>query len=225
MRTNRTNRANRAILAGVAAATAAPATAQFIGFDEFTGPVTDQYAELALFSSDPGAHCVAVPFGTTHSPPNALSSALDTGEITGAENLYIDFANPITGLSFWAIDASVPGVTARFVVWDFHTVSVTDFVSTGDPLQRIDLTTYPVITRLEIIDITRDPAEAGIAWDSFEFIIVPAPGPAPLVLACVAARRRRRAGPNCPPEGGSAWPLARSRGKPRSCSLRLTRVA
>jgi hypothetical protein len=195
MRTNRTSRANRAILAGVAAATAAPATAQFIGFDEFTGPVTDQYGALALFSADPGALCVAVPFGTTHSPPNALSSALDTGEVTGAENIYIDFANPITGLSFWAIDASVPGVTARFVVWERDVVSVTDFVSLGGSgnNQFIDLSHARAVTRLEIIDITRDPAEAGIAWDSFEFIIVPAPGPLGVLCLCAlgAARRRR----------------------------------
>lgn len=174
------------------AAFAASAPAQFLGFDDFTGPVTDQYASLALFSSDPGAHCESLPLANADSPPNALMSALDTGEITGAENIYIDFTNPICCLSFSAIDADLPGATARFAIWDFHTVTVTDFISTGAPVQRIDLTAYPLITRLEIIDITRDPAEAGIAWDSFEFMIVPAPGALALLgLATLTTRRRR----------------------------------
>lgn len=182
----------RARLAITLAAAAAPAAAQFIGFDEFTGPVTDQYADLALFSSDPGAHCESIPLANANSQPNALTTALDTGEVTGVENIYIDFTQPVCGLTFSAIDATLPGVTARFVVWDFHTVSVTDFISTGAPVQTIDLTAYPVITRLEVIDITHDPAEAGIAWDSFQFIIIPAPAaPATLALGALAIRRRR----------------------------------
>src|SRR5690606_7127456 len=92
----------------------ATATAQFLGFDEFTGPVTDQYADLALFSSDPGAHCESIPLLDADSPPNALTTALDTGGVTGVENIYIDFTQPICCLTFSAIDADLPGVTARF---------------------------------------------------------------------------------------------------------------
>lgn len=182
-----------AYLAAIAAV-ASTASAQFLGFDDFTGPVTDQYADqyadLAIFSSDPSAHCDALL--NADSAPNALMSALDTGEITGAENIYIDFTNPICCLTFSAIDADLPGVAARFVVWDFHTVTVADFISTGDPIQRIDLSMYPVITRLEIIDITRVPAEAGIAWDSFEFMIVPAPATLALIGCTASCIRRRR---------------------------------
>lgn len=173
---------------------ASAAAAQLIGFDEFTGPVTDQYASLATFSSEPGWHNEAQPSPWATSAPNALVTFRDDGTPSGVAPTYVDFAYPVGQLSFWAIEADVPGVAARFAVWEFDTVTTIDFVSTGEPMQRVDLWQFPVITRLEIFDILDDPIdEHGIAWDTFEFVIVPAPAPLALLasFALAAARRLR----------------------------------
>lgn len=175
-----------------AAAGAQPAV---MHFDDFTGPITDQYADLALFSSDPGSHCESAPSGFAFSPPNVLMSALDTGEITGVPNIYIDFVSPVRNLTFWAIDANVAGDTAYINAWTRDVVVHFALESSGGPgnNELIDVSWLPNIIRLEITDIIDDPAENGIGWDEFSFTVVPAPGAGALsAIALLGAARRRR---------------------------------
>jgi hypothetical protein len=174
---------------------AAPALCQtVIDFDGLPPDtvLTDQYPEVT-FSSSAGHQNLTHDF-EGHSLPNILCTGPIGGEIDCIRDTYIDFTDPVNNLTFWAIEANLPGKTASFNVWTHGGFQQIDFISEGRRgYQLVDLSHLSGITRLEIVDIIDDPGERGIGWDTFSFTVIPASPTVALfgVAGAVASRRRR----------------------------------
>ncbi len=157
-------------VASALAAGAAGAQTVEINFDDLPNNtiVTDQYPE-ATFSSSPGNNNTAFSFGGADSPPNIICTP------ACIEDTYIDFTDPVSDLTFWAIEANRAGVTAQFNIYVNGAFAATvDFVSAGGSPHNefVDLSAFADVTRLEIVNIVNDPSgENGIGWDTFTFTV------------------------------------------------------
>ncbi|MCC6427565.1 MAG: PEP-CTERM sorting domain-containing protein [Phycisphaerales bacterium] len=189
------------LIAGSAAAT-------LINFDDLgtSVHVTNQYAGLT-FSSDPGEG-IYTAGGTPVSYPNFICTAPIGGEIDCINNVYIDFATPVSGLSIWAIEANEFGTVATFYFYNGATLLGTQnligLASTpntyGYGNQFIDLSAFSNVTRLEIRGpggsgfIDNSYGGNGIGWDDLSYEDVPAPSAIGVLgLAGLAFSSRRRA--------------------------------
>ncbi len=196
-----------AMVALLALGSATVAHATVINFDNLAGGVlvTNQYAGVT-FSSDPGEGMYTAG-GTPVSYPNFLCTAPIGGEIDCINNVYIDFAVPVSGLSIWAIEANEYGAVATFSFYNGATLLGTQNLiglaaapnTYGYGNQFIDLSAFSNVTRLEI----RGPGGSGpidssyggngIGWDDLSFTQVPAPATMGLpAFAVLTASRRRR---------------------------------
>ncbi len=173
------------------------ASATIIDFDNLADEtvISNQYPE-ATFSSSAGNVNLAILHGSNHTPPSILCTGPAGGSQTCVEDTYIDFTVAVTDLTFWAIQANAPGVTAQFNVFENDTFAATvDLVSSGgNPNDEfVDLSSFSNVTRLEIVNILRDDAaESGIGWDTFTFTPIPEPATLSLlVLGGLLAIRHR----------------------------------
>lgn len=185
---------------------ASSARATTITFDDLaTGvQVTNQYAGVT-FSSDPGEGTYTMG-GTPVSYPNFLCTAAIGGEPDCINNVYIDFASPVSGLSIWAVEPNEYGTVATFFVYGGNTLLGTQNLTGlaaapntyGYGNLFIDLSSFTNVTRLEIRGpggtgpIDSSNGGNGIGWDNLTYV-VPAPSACSLVAAAVllASRRRR----------------------------------
>jgi len=192
-----------AVAAASALALAAPASATVINFDDLGNGaiVAGHYAE-ATFSSAGGSAVTtaqSVNYGT--SAPNFICSGNSRGSITCTDAIYVDFTNPVSGLSFLAVGDDASGHQGDVKVFGgaslLGTVGMfTDGILHGAPL-FVDLSAFSGITRIEIY--TTDPA--GLGYDDFTFNVgggsVPEPGVWALMICgfgfAGSALRRRRA--------------------------------
>ncbi len=187
--------------AGVAAFAAAGFTqATTINFNELTpgAEITNQYAGVT-FSSSPGNVNYAYAQGSSN---NILCSGPIGVGVNCVEDTYIDFAAPVNTLTFWAIEPNFDGHDADFRIFQDGVYTTTEqLIGLGGLGNKfVDLSAYNHITRLEIVNILRDPsAENGIGWDDFTYTAaVPEPETLALMLAGLAGlagvriRARRR---------------------------------
>lgn len=197
----------RCALALGVAMVAGSASATVITFDDLaTGVlVTNQYPGVT-FSSDPGEGLYTAG-GTPVSYPHYLCTAPIGGEIDCVNNVYIDFATPVSNLSIWAVEANEYGISATFFVYSGSTLLGTQNLfglatapsSFGYGNQFCDLSSFSNVTRLEIRGpggtgpIDNSYGGNGVAWDNLSFE-VPGPSAGGLLAAAgvVALRRRRR---------------------------------
>jgi hypothetical protein len=179
------------------------AQAALIDFEDLAPgtQVTNQYAEATF--SGPAPNVV-------FSQGRPLGQFIcGTGCIT---DTYIDFTNPVSNLTFWAIQIDATGKVAEFRVFVDNALAATiDLNGPGTNIggtgpggpedEFIDLSAFSGVTRLEIVNILNDPsAENGIGWDQFSFDVgdttVPEPGSLALLalgLTGLGVGRRRRA--------------------------------
>ncbi len=195
--------ASAAILIGAAISGSAAATT--INFDTLGDGVvvSTQYAGVT-FSSDPGEvirTTAQVPPYLT-SAPNFICTGPAAGGIDCTRSVILDFAGPVSGLSFHYTGADRLGSTFNVDVFQsFAYFGSTTFTSSAGLLasQLADLTSYSNITRISINTLT-DPA--GLGFDDFTFTPgggshgVPEPTAWALMIAGVGlvgtALRRRR---------------------------------
>jgi hypothetical protein len=195
-----------ALAVGVAMA-AGSVSATVITFDDLaTGVlVTNQYPGVT-FSSDPGEGMYTAG-GTPVTYPHFLCTAPIGGEIDCNNNVYIDFATPVSNLSIWAVEANEFGVSATFFFYNGATLLGTQNLiglaaapaTYGYGNQFVDLSAFSNVTRLEIRGpggtgpIDNSYGGNGVGWDNLSFE-VPGPSAGGLLAAAgaVALRRRRR---------------------------------
>lgn len=161
--------AAKLLLAAAAGTSSAQLTVDFEGLSHGT-VLTDQLV-LMTFSSTEGNQ---VTVGGSASNQFICSGAI--GEVPNCtEEIIIDFDPPVNGLTFEVIQANLPGYAAKFdATYQGTGLHSIWFESSGAPLQHFTrFADTPAISRLRIRDISDDPAEAGIAWDTFRFTPVP----------------------------------------------------
>jgi hypothetical protein len=177
------------------------AQAALIDFENLAAgtQVTNQYAEATFSGSGPN-----VVFSQGRPLGNFICG---TSCIT---DTYIDFTNPVSNLTFWAIQVDAAGKVAEFRVFVNNAFAGTvDLNGPGTNLggngpggprdEFVDLSAFSGVTRLEIVNILNDPSrENGIGWDQFSFDVgdtaVPEPGSLALLalgLAGLGVGRRR----------------------------------
>ena len=194
-----------AMIAAGLVAGSAPAT--LITFDNLASNtlVTNQYPGVT-FSSDPGEGMYTAG-GTPVSYPNFLCTAPIGSEIDCINNVYIDFATPVSGLSIWAVEPNQYGTVATFYLYNGATLLGTQNLiglaavpaSFGYGNLFIDLSAFSNVTRLEIRGpggsgfIDNSYGGNGIGWDDLSFT-EPAPGAAGVLGlgGFVVMTRRRR---------------------------------
>ena len=168
------------VTAAIGIGCAVPAAATTINFDDLGNGaiVTTQYAGATFSSSfrhDVVTSAQASTYGT--SVANIICSGIDTS-ITCVDPVYVDFAAPVSGLSFYAVgdDSSGPiGLASAFAgATLLGSVNIVgDGLVFGAPM-FVDLSAFSGITRLEIT--TTDPA--GLGYDDFTFKTGGVPEPA-----------------------------------------------
>ena len=177
---------------------AAPATAVTINFDNLANGavVTNQYAE-ATFSSQSGSQIFTTAQNYNTSLPNFICSGV--GSINCVDDVYLDFTNPVSNLSFIAVGDNMVGPNALVRAFAGATLLGTLDIIGDDNLVTNYFVSLPYsgITRLEIIN-NIDPA--GLGFDDFTFNVGPrVPEPATWALFIAgfgligAAARRRTA--------------------------------
>lgn len=175
---------------------AASASATIINFDDLPSNVvvTNQYPE-ATFSANPGETNRTLSAGGTlgESVPNFLCTYDSVGAINCALPTYIDFTNPVNGLTFTALALENNGLSAQVNVFENNafsaTVNINGIGNVFVPI-TVNLGAFTNITRIELVGII-DPG--GIGWDDFSFTPVPSPAAATLLgLAGLSVAGRRR---------------------------------
>lgn len=192
------------IAAGVAGASSALATT--IDFDNVPTStiITNQYAGVT-FSTEPGEVLYAVG-GTPVSYPHYLCTGTLANGIDCVNDVYIDFASPVSNVSIWACEANEYGISATFFGYSGATlVGTQNLIGLGPSPntfgygnQYVDLSGLGAITRLEIrgpggtgpIDDTN--GGVGVAWDNLSYEKVPEPGALALLALGGALIFRRR---------------------------------
>ena len=190
--------------AAAAASLATPAQAEVIDFDDLSNGaiVTNQYAGLGVtFSSEAGAQVIVTAQSLGSSLPNFICSGVG-GQINCVDDVYVDFASAVSGLTFLAVgDNNVGDIGDVRVFNGAILLGMVDII--GDAVvttpQLVDLTAFAAITRIEIVGVTD---AAGLGYDDFTFNgtngAIPEPGTWAMMLlgfgAVGFAMRRRRAG-------------------------------
>jgi len=174
------------------------AAAVTINFDNLGNGVvvTNQYAE-ATFSSNPGFQILTTAQNLGSSLPNFICTG--TGRIDCAHDVFVNFTNGVSGLSFVATGANNVGVIGQVKVYVGGLLdSTVDINGTGNPFTPIsvDLTGFTDVTGITIFNVTD---AAGLGYDDFTFNVgrgVPEPSVWALMLmgfgAVGAAIRGRR---------------------------------
>lgn len=179
------------VTAAIGMGCALPAAATTINFDDLGNGaiVTTQYAGATFSSSfrhDVVTSAQASTYGT--SVANIICSGIDA-TITCVDPVYVDFAAPVSGLSFYAVGDDSSGTVGLASVFAGATLlGSVNIVADGAPFDApmfIDLSAFTGITRLEIT--TTDPA--GLGYDDFTFKMggVPEPASWAMMLAGFAA--------------------------------------
>lgn len=204
MKTNRTCVVGLCI--GATSWTTGTARATVINFDNLATSVlvTNQYAGVT-FSSEPGEG-LYTSGGTPTSYPHSICTAPINGSIDCVNDVYVDFATPVGGLSIWCIEPNQYGVVATCFLYNGATLLGTQNIiglaaapsTFGYGNQFVDLSSFNNVTRLEIRgpggvgDIDNSEGGVGCAWDDLTYKDVPAPGTLSLLaFGAVFARRRR----------------------------------
>jgi hypothetical protein len=130
--------------------------------------VTNQYATHATFSSDPGCYCRASnDGGLASSQPNYILTfyTCPTGPTA---SVFVDFAKPVSGLSFKGIGVNNTGKVATINIVTAAGKQSTDLMGQGTALTPlpVDLSSYSGVTRLEVVNITD---LQGMGFDDFAF--------------------------------------------------------
>lgn len=181
--------------AGAVCAATAHGGTTIIDFDSLPvgTVVTNQFAE-AIFSSIAGQENVVrneFDFGP-RSFPNYICTQDVGGGLNCANPTFVDFTLPVNDLTFLALGDNTPGVQATVDVFENGVYSATiDVVVDGnfDTIHTVDLSLFSNVTRIEIENIIDS---GGLAWDRFEFNVIPAPATLPLMGLFALARGRRR---------------------------------
>ena len=182
-----------------ASAFATQAGAVTIDFDDLGNAVevNTQYADVT-FSSQAGSRILTTAQDFDTSLPNFICSA--QASINCVDDVYVDFAVGVNGLSFLAVgDNNVGDVGDVRVFAGAVLLGTVDLIMDGLPFgapQLIDLGAFANVTRIEIVNITDD---AGLGYDDFTFDAgnaVPEPATWAMMilgfgLAGGAMRRRR----------------------------------
>lgn len=192
------------ICAGIALiCSAAPAAAQeIINFDTLSAGnvVTNQYAGLGVtFSAETGSQVIVTAQNLGSSLPNFICSGVN-GSINCVDDIYVDFATAISGLTFLSIGANNVGDVGDVRIFaGLLLLGTADIIANGTPNSPdlIDLTAFSGITRIEISNVTD---LVGLGFDDFRFTsssAVPEPATWAMMLLGfgamgVAIRRRRR---------------------------------
>lgn len=171
----------------------AQAMAVTIDFDNVAAGtvITNQYPD-AIFSSNAGQENRAEAQNLGSSLPNFLCTFTIGGGINCVNDTYVDFINPVNGLSFLSIGADDTGHNADVNVFVNNAFAATvQVVGDGTPLapDLVDLTAFNNVTRIEIVGITDSN---GLGWDDFRFNVVPEPFSLVAVGGAVLAMARRR---------------------------------
>jgi hypothetical protein len=145
-----------------------------INFDNLANGdvVTNQYAALdAIFSSTAGnVNYVTTQPQYNGTPPNFLCTGPIGGSIDCTEDTFVNFATPVSGLTFQAL--GINNTQANVAQVDVYTNgafnSTVIIPGAGQDLnpELIDLSAFTNVTEIHIYDIT-DPG--GIGWDTFTF--------------------------------------------------------
>ena len=193
-----------ALLIGLGVSGAASATV--INFDDLAGGVvvTTQYAGVT-FSSSAGENVVTTPQAPPYqvSAPNFICSAPVTGGLDCANDINLDFATGVSGLSFNYTGADVLGSTFKVDIFTNHLFTTfLTFTNTNASnlfATLVDLSAYSNVTRISINSVQDG---GGLGFDDFTFTPgdggVPEPAAWSLMiagfgLAGAALRRRPRA--------------------------------
>jgi len=141
-----------------------------LGFDDVPTDthVTNQYAQYAVFSSDPGCSCDAADDADmASSKPNYIFTyyTCDKGETA---SIFADFAKPVRGIKFKLVgvnnDAKVAAV--RLVKSDGTSVKKDVTGPADDNMTlRVDVSSESDVKRLELIEVSDD---YGLGLDDLE---------------------------------------------------------
>lgn len=187
---------------------AAAGRAAVIDFDNLpTGSyVSNQYPGVT-FSSEPG-ELLYVWGGTPVSYPHWICTATVANGPDCVNDVYIDFAAPVSNVSIWACEANEFGVAATFFGYNGATLVGTQNLmglgtapnTFGYGNQYVDLSGLGTITRLEIRGpggsgpIDDSAGGVGVAWDNLAYEQVPEPASGLLLLAAALLAQQRRSG-------------------------------
>lgn len=153
-----------------AAMAAAPASATVINFDDLGNgvEVTNQYAGVT-FSSQAGSRILTTAQSLGSSLPNFICSAV--ASINCVDDVYLDFANAVSGLSFVAVGDNNVGRNGDVRLFGGSTLLGTvGIVGDGNGFTPylVDLSAFSGVTRIEIANITD---AAGLGYDDFTFTV------------------------------------------------------
>lgn len=178
-----------------AAAHAQPSSL-LIHFDELADAdlITNQYDGLGVRFSGPDGFIIWVnggAAGIAASKPNSICTGpgpAEDGLFCGGDT-FVDFATPVSGLSFSAVGSNSAGLVAQVRVFGARNtlVGTVDVMGSGvrldPPPVLVDLGAFRNIRRIEIVN---DIDLAGLGYDDFRLTPTPAitsvPEPAPAAL-------------------------------------------
>ena len=199
------NRFLSLIALGAAIAASPASAATVINFDNLGNgvQVTNQYAGVT-FSSSVGSQILTTAQSLGSSLPNFICSAVTS--INCVDDVYLDFATAVSGLSFIAVGDNNTGHNGDVRVFGGATLLGTvNIFGDGNfsTTHLVDLGAFSGITRIEIANITD---AAGLGYDDFTFTAgggsgVPEPATWAMLLfgfGIVGGTMRRRA-TNCIP--------------------------
>ncbi|MGH7131675.1 MAG: hypothetical protein ACREJO_07005 [Phycisphaerales bacterium] len=195
-----------AITALALLAAAAHASPTLIDFDNLPTStlVTTQYPGVT-FSSSAGEN-LYIDGGLPVSYPNYICTGASPSTIDCINDVYIDFASPVTNVSIWCVQPNEFGVVATVFAYNGATLLGTQNIiglaaapnSFGYGNVFVDLSSFGSLTRVEIRGpggtgpIDNAAGGVGCAWDDLSYTI-PAPGAAALLgLGMFASSKRRR---------------------------------
>jgi hypothetical protein len=174
--------------AGLLTATAGIANATIIDFEGFNdGDAIGTIGDVT-FSSTGGVEIFA--FGGDFASSGVNTIAGDNYGFN--DDLYVDFLNGVSDLSFYSGGDDNSGQQAQINVFTGGSYAAT-LALLGDgnanTVDWHDLSAYANITRIEIFNVTDT---AGLVYDDFEFVSVPEPATVALFLMGLAGIRLSR---------------------------------
>lgn len=153
-----------------------PLTPVSIDFDELAEPLilTDEYAAYVTFSTDEPYVIRVRKFGDLHhsSPPSTICPTGNPQWTCSAVHpLYMDFTAPVYDLKFSVAAVNDAGPIAQLHIHQDGVATATiplNGLGEPDVPLTVDLSAYPAITRVEMVDIMD---YYGVVWDDFTFSI------------------------------------------------------